>query len=249
MHIFARDDETLAISAKLSQYGARTTTDPEQALVHLITFSPSSAAPGIQYAAARRLPRYFISLPDEELAEEIRRMNVAQQVLAQIRERHEDDIVVHSIADVQALLNAIISLIAAFASCNGQYDGDELAARAAAAHETISSGIRSPEDILNIAVNDCAYTGDTLPTPAPTRPSAPAPQEAPAQPAPTIGPPALALLTELKSARRLAHRRPGFLAQIGAVGWTLAPWTPPPPEWPNSCSTSPPKTRTSSANS
>ena len=120
------------------------------------------------------------------------------------------------------------SLVFAFASCNGLYEGDAQTARANAARDTIASRTSSTDQILNIAINNCHYTAETLPTPGPALPiPTPLPTSPPTVATlPTPTPPPTTLLMELRNARWLAHNRPNFIDQLGHIPWILGPMNP-----------------------
>ena len=120
-----------------------------------------------------------------------------------------------------------LSLVFAFASCNGLYEGDALTARAHAARDTIASRNHSTEQILNIAIGNCHYTPETLPTPGaevPITAIPPTPIPTPTPFMPTAPP--TTLLMELRHARWLAHNRPEFLSYLEHIPWILGPMDP-----------------------
>ena len=120
-----------------------------------------------------------------------------------------------------------LSLIFAFASCNGLYEGDALAARDTAARDTIASRSDSTEQILNIAIGNCQYTPETLPTPGPAAPMPVTPLPPTAVPTlPTPSPPQNTLLMELRHARWLSHNQPAFFSQLEHIPWILGPMDP-----------------------
>ena len=108
VYVFANPQEQDAIASKLSEYGVRITAERELATVHISSHEPDQAAAALQHAQAQHQPCYLASTPDDAPMAELRRLETARAVMAELRQRYEDDIVVHSIVDVQALLNAII---------------------------------------------------------------------------------------------------------------------------------------------
>ena len=108
VYVCADPTQQDAIAAKLSQYGVRVTAEPELATVHVCSHDPASAAEAMQYARQQDQPCYLVSTPDDARVAEIQRLEVASSVLAELHSLHENQIVEHSIADVQALLNAIL---------------------------------------------------------------------------------------------------------------------------------------------
>lgn len=100
--------ETQAISGLLAQHGVQSSENPEQCTAHVATADPNAFIAAANCARQREQPCYIVSLPDDDATREVARLESAASVLAQLRDRFEDEPVVHSIADVQALLNAVI---------------------------------------------------------------------------------------------------------------------------------------------
>ena len=108
VYVFADPKEQDAIASKLGQHGVSLTAQLEMATVHISSYEPAPAAEAMQHARANNQPCYLVSTPDDKRLAEIQRLETAYAVMTQLRERYEDDIVEHSIADVMVLLNAII---------------------------------------------------------------------------------------------------------------------------------------------
>ena len=108
VYVCADPNQQDPIAAKLSQYGVRVTAERERATVHVCSHDPTAAAEAMQYARERDQPCYLVSTPDDARVAELQRLEAAGSVLNELRSLHEDQMVEHSIADVQALLDAII---------------------------------------------------------------------------------------------------------------------------------------------
>lgn len=115
------------------------------------------------------------------------------------------------------------SLIAAFASCDGRYQGDALEARLNTARAALATGVKTDSHFLEIALEDCDYTAEELPTPQPATPT-PQPTVAPiSTPAPPTPVHSTTLLMELPNARWLSHNNPQAISTLSSLTWTLSP--------------------------